>query len=168
MTHASEKPSWMPNLPTRTVRCYRCANRFEVAPKAMSASCPHCHRRIVVSDIVIRQGHWGGRLETCGSVIIQRKARAHVGAAIAGEGVCVLGIFEGSIVSGGTVHLGDHALVRGSIRAPFLLIDPGAVIDDARLEIPGNAHAALTGSEPEIGVEIEVAPGSRAEKQAVA
>jgi len=145
MTQTSEKQAWMPNLPTRSVRCYLCANAFEVAPKAMSASCPNCHRRIVVSDIVIKHGHWGGRLETCGSVIIQRRARAHASTAIAGEGVCVLGTFEGSIISGGAVHLGEQSLIRGVVRAPTLQIDQGATIDDARLEIPGNALDALTG-----------------------
>lgn len=149
MAQHEEQHPWLPHLPTREVRCYRCAEPFNVAIKAMSASCPHCYTRIDVSDIVIRHAQWGGRIETCGSITIGRKGRAQASVVIAGGAVQILGVFEGALTSGGPVYLGDRSLIRGSVRAPNIHIDPGAVIDDARLEIPGNAHAALTGCEQE-------------------
>ncbi|MFI4896728.1 MAG: polymer-forming cytoskeletal protein [Phycisphaerales bacterium JB059] len=146
-----ERHPWLPHLPTRTVRCYRCAETFDVALKAMSASCPHCYKRIDVSDIIIRHAHWGGRIETCGSILVQRRAKAQASTAIAGGTVDILGVFEGSLIAGGAVRLGPEAVIRGAVRAPNIHIDPGAVIDDAHLDIPGNALDALTRSREAVG-----------------
>lgn len=148
MSHADDQHPWLPHLPTRPVRCYRCAEPFDVALKAISASCPHCYTRIDVSDVLIKSTHWGGRIETCGAVTIHRKARAQSTTITAGGPVHILGLFEGALTAGGLVFLGEHATIRGCLRAPAIHIQPGAIIDDARLIIPGNAHDALTGAAP--------------------
>ncbi len=143
-THAPEEAaSWMPALPTRTVRCYLCACEFDVAPKAMSASCPHCYRRIVVEDVVIRGPWWGGKIETCGAVEIHKRTRATATVLLAGAGVLIHGYLDGSVVSGGLVRLTERATVKGRVRAPRIEIHPGAVIDNALLEIPATPLEAL-------------------------
>ncbi|MEZ6241591.1 MAG: polymer-forming cytoskeletal protein [Phycisphaerales bacterium] len=138
-----ETPAWAPPLPTRPVRCYLCATEFDVAPKAMSASCPHCYRRIVVEDVIIRGPWWGGKIETCGAVEIHKRTRATATMLLAGGGVLIHGYLDGHVVSGGLVRLTERATVRGRVRAPRIEIHPGAVIDNALLEIPATPLEAL-------------------------
>lgn len=94
----------------------------------MSSSCPHCHRQLAIADIVVRSRHWGSRLQTCGKILLDRKADVRVNLLTAGGGVEVHGSIRGKIVSFGPVTLGETATIDGDLQAPAVYVSPGATI----------------------------------------
>jgi len=101
----------------------------------MSGSCPHCHRQLAIADIVVRDQHWGSRLQTCGRIVIERAARVRVQFVQACEGIEVQGSLQGRVVSYGPVTLGDGSSLDGDLEAPAVYVAPGAQIVGGRFRI---------------------------------
>lgn len=132
---AKGQPVQPPPNPTRVVRCYHCLHECEVSSHAMSSSCPHCYRQLAVADIVVRDRHWGGRLQTCGRILVERNAKVQVNCLHASAGIEVWGSVKGRIVSHGPVVLGDGCTIDGDLEAPAVSVAPGAQIVGGRFSI---------------------------------
>ncbi len=117
-----------PAAPSRTVQCYHCGRDCAVSVHAMSSSCSHCYRQLAIADIVVRSRHWGSRLQTCGKILLDRKADVRVNLLTAGGGVEVHGTLRGKVVSFGPVTLGETARIDGDLEAPAIYVSPGATI----------------------------------------
>ncbi|MBK7404052.1 MAG: polymer-forming cytoskeletal protein [Phycisphaerales bacterium] len=129
------EPIQPPTNPTRMVRCYHCRRECTVSARAMSSSCPHCHRQLAIADIIVREKHWGTRLQTCGKIVIERRADARVNIVQASQGVEVHGSLKGHVISYGPVMLADTASLDGDLEAPAVYVAPGAKIIGGRFSI---------------------------------
>lgn len=129
------EPIQPPTNPTRVVRCYHCLRECPVSTRAMSGSCPHCHRQLAIADIIVRDKHWGTRLQTCGRIVIERRADARVNLVQASQGVEVHGSLKGRVISYGPVTLSDTSSLDGDLDAPAVFVAPGAKIIGGRFSI---------------------------------
>jgi cytoskeletal protein CcmA (bactofilin family) len=94
----------------------------------------------LTSDGAVRvEGHFRGRIETRGAVVVS--AGAKLEADIVAASVVVFGELSGNVVASGHVELHPPARVKGSLETPALVIDKGANFDgtckmDSRGEAP--------------------------------
>ena len=122
----------------RHVDCYHCGHGLEVSGRAMSTSCPECNRPLVIEDVAVK-GYMGvNSLETCGRLVIPKRkhivVQAHV---VAHAGIEVNGRLEcRQAISQGPVVLGPKADWKGDLRAPSLVVNPGAKIHGGYFSIP--------------------------------
>lgn len=122
----------------RQVRCYHCGRGIIVPVQARSASCPVCYKGLVLDDLRVKGTGTPGKLTTCGRIVIERKGRAVARHVEAGTGVEVQGELRANVSSGGTVVLAEGARFAGEVCAPSLVVEPGAVIQNAMVRIgPG-------------------------------
>lgn len=131
-----------PRLPahaTRPVRCYRCARLFEASAFAESTSCPACAGAIRLPDLVLDKGHWGGSIQTAGSVTVPAGATVRASLIVASGDVLISGHVHAMIIAGGTVRITAGAELRGGARCKTLIVDPGALIRGGPFEAPSNA-----------------------------
>jgi hypothetical protein len=76
MANAKPKPKPRPKeAPKRFVRCYFCGRDQEVSPRALSASCPGCHKAIRIEDLNVNTYVPVNDLQTCGSITVTKKGR---------------------------------------------------------------------------------------------
>lgn len=134
------------------VRCYHCGGTASIAAKALTARCEHCAKNIDIPDVRIKGHHWGGVLLSCGRVSIARKADVNCTLAIGSLGADVLGRFAGVLVSGGPVTLGPRAIFSGSVWAPSLRVEPGAIVAGGPFVVPCDplGHIELNGNRTQI------------------
>lgn len=116
----------------RPVRCYHCQHDFTISAHARSAACPKCYRGLCLDDLIVKssapQVGTPGKLQTCGQIVVEKKAK-YVGKAVqAVEGVEIQGQLEAEVVSQGPVTIGAHATLKGDLTAASLIVEPGAVI----------------------------------------
>lgn len=119
----------------RTVRCYGCQHSFDVGPRAVTARCPACTKHLNLGDVVIKRGSMLSRIETCGRVVVARKASLSAQSVIAGGGIVVEGRCDADAVSGGTVRLTKHSRWSGDCAAPSIVVEPGARIESGRFSV---------------------------------
>lgn len=115
-------------IPSREVRCYLCGHAFEVSAKAMTSSCPQCHKGLRVEDVVVKNVQAVRRLQTCGKLTIERKGRVIASLVEAQGGIDCKGALEGRVVCGGSVRIGKSAEWKGDCRATSLRVEAGAKI----------------------------------------
>ena len=104
----------------------------------MSTSCPECNLPLVIEDVVVKSYMGVNTLETCGRLVIPKRkhivVQAHV---VAHAGIEVNGRLEcRQAISQGPVVLGPKAVWRGDLRAPSLVVNPGAKIHGGYFSIP--------------------------------
>ncbi|HYE61608.1 MAG TPA: polymer-forming cytoskeletal protein [Phycisphaerales bacterium] len=128
------------SVPGRPVRCYHCKGELTVPMAARSASCPLCHRGLILDDLLVRDSGFAGKLTTCGKVLIEKKGRAVTRQIEACQGVDILGAVEAKVVSYGTVYLGKTARVKGDFEAPEIVVERGAVLEGMLRIGPGVAR----------------------------
>ncbi len=127
----------MPPVKERMVRCYHCRKEIFVSLAARSASCPLCHRGLILDDLLVRDNGFAGKLTTCGKVLVEKKGRAVTKQIEACEGVDILGAVEARVVSLGPLYLGRSARVKGDCQAPTIVVERGAVIEGMlRIGVP--------------------------------
>ncbi len=102
----------------------------------MSTSCPHCHKPVIVQDVIVKGLKTTQKLQTCGRVIIKSRGRVMAGKIEAHGGIEVLGALSGNVVSGGPVVIGPKGRWKGDCRAPTLEVKLGARIESGFFEIP--------------------------------
>ena len=119
----------MPNLPERTVLCYHCKRNVRVPLMARSSSCPMCFKGLTLDDLQVRANGFSGRLNTCGKVTVEKKARAVTRSVEVSSGIDVLGSLEAKLTSFGPVYFGPGARMKGDCQAPSLVVELGAVIE---------------------------------------
>ncbi len=125
----------------RPVRCYACLHQFQVGPTAHTARCPACTKHLNLRDVVVRRPAMIGRVETCGRVIVARRASLHAQTLIAGGGIEVDGRCQADAVCHGPVRLTRRARWSGDCAAPSIVIEPGAVIERGRFQISAGRDA---------------------------
>lgn len=118
------------------VQCYLCRRRFEVGSKAMTVSCPGCHKPLLVQDVVVKTLQAVKKLQTCGRITVQKKGRIIAELVEAHEGLDVRGVIQANVICGAMVRLGPTAQWRGDCNAPAIRIDPGATIEGGLFTIP--------------------------------
>lgn len=129
----------------RMVRCYHCAKEFEVGAKALTVSCPHCYQRVVIEDMMVRSSHSGGRVQTCGRIVIGERARFTAMSVEATGGLEIEGVLNAQRIVGDSVRLGAGARLRGDCRARRMTIVPGAQIEGGYFEIGAGDESAEGG-----------------------
>lgn len=124
---------------TRVVRCYRCNNTFEASAFAESTSCPKCAGAVRLPDLILNKGHWGGCLQTAGTVRVPAGATVRASLIIASGDILIEGRVYAMLISGGTVRIAANAELRGGARCRTLVVDPGALIRGGPFEAPSAA-----------------------------
>ncbi len=124
------------HLGPRTVECYLCRHHFEVGGRAMSVSCPKCHKPVIVEDVVVKNYKPVKTIQTCGRLIIQRNGRVSAKTVEAHLGIEVTGALHANALSGGPVVIGAKAEWKGDCRAPSLSMKRGARVIGGRFHIP--------------------------------
>ncbi len=122
---------------TRIVRCCFCQGMMRVSARALSVSCPHCHKQISLEDLRIIGSHPGKTLATCGDVVVEQTARLNV--ALTARRVLVHGRVNGPVRGGEVVEIGPTGYVCGDIEAPKIVVRDGALIEGV---------CRMTGSRP--------------------
>jgi hypothetical protein len=131
-----------PRLPahaTRVVRCYRCGKSFEASAFAESTVCPSCGGAVRLPDMVLDKGHWGGSVQTAGTVVIPEGATVRSSLIVASGDITIDGKVHAMLISGGTVRVGAKAELRGGARCRVLIVAPGAVVRGGPFEAPSDA-----------------------------
>ena len=112
----------------RTVECYHCRHRFTVSWQTMTTSCPKCARGLNVEDIVIKVAYAVRKIQTCGTLVVEKKGRVTAQTVEAHGGVDVEGALEANVVSRGHVRIGPKAQWKGDLTAPTVLVELGGQI----------------------------------------
>jgi hypothetical protein len=131
-----------PRLPahaTRVLRCYRCGASFEASAFAESTSCPKCAGAVRTPDLLLDKGHWGGSIQTAGTVRVPPGATVRSSLIVASGDVLIEGRVYAMIIAGGTVRIAAGGELRGGARCRTLVVDPGALIRGGPFEAPSDA-----------------------------
>jgi len=116
--------------PRRTLRCYLCGQSMEVSARAMSTTCPGCHKAIVIEDVIVKSYVPVVDLQTCGTIHVTKKGRVVAQRIRCGCGIVCEGTIEGSIETDGDVEFGPKASWKGKqLCSRALEIKPGARLD---------------------------------------
>ncbi len=113
--------------PKRDIRCYLCEHGFEVSPRAMSTTCPGCHKAIMIEDVVVKSYIPVVDLQTCGKIRITKKGRVAARHIRCGDGIVCDGAMEGAIETDGDVLMGPKTYCKGkTLQSRSLKIAAGA------------------------------------------
>lgn len=120
---------------TRTLVCYHCGRAFVAAARAITLTCPTCHKRVHVNDIVVAHSLHARTLQTCGRLVVEKKGRVFAGSVLAAQGVEVWGSLEGNVSTAGKVTIGPRGRWRGDLVARLLIVHSGAVIEGGHFAV---------------------------------
>lgn len=122
----------------RSVQCYHCQHRFDVAGRAESVSCPGCNKPLIVGDMVVKKLMGPVKqVRTCGKIEVAKKGRILAELIEAHAGLDVQGAIEAQrVISKATVILGPKCQFKGDLQAPALEIKSGAKITRGNFAIP--------------------------------
>ena len=138
----------MPRPPAqRSIVCYHCQRRFDVAAKAITHSCPACSKRLVVEDVVIKTLHSVVKLQTCGRVIIEPRGHVIAQRVDAQEGLEVDGKIEAAVYAGGPVRIGAKAHWKGDCTAPRVRVEVGSHIVSGVFAVAGDVQTGHEGGD---------------------
>jgi hypothetical protein len=135
-----------PRLPahaTRAVRCYRCGRTFDASAHAESTSCPGCAGAVRIPDVTVTDGHWGGSIQTAGSVHVLPGCTVRSSLIVASGDVLIQGHVHAMVIAGGTVRVTAGAELKGGARCKTLVIEPGALVRGGPFEAPSNALGTI-------------------------
>jgi len=99
---------------TRDIRCYLCGHGLTVSMRAMSTTCPGCHKAIKIEDVIVKTYIPVVDLQTCGRIKITKRGRVAARRIQAGDGIECDGIMEGSIETDGDVRFGPKSSWKGT------------------------------------------------------
>lgn len=113
----------------RTIRCYLCGHRFEVSARAMSTTCPGCHKAIKVEGLIVKSYVPVNDLQTCGHIKVTKRGRIAAKNIHSGDGITCEGSMEGSVATDGPVELGPKAVWKGKhLQSRTLAVSDGATL----------------------------------------
>jgi len=98
----------------RDIRCYLCGHRLTVSARAMSTTCPGCHKAIKIEDVIVKTYIPVVDLQTCGRIKITKRGRVAARRIQSGDGIECDGIMEGAVETDGDVHFGPKSSWKGS------------------------------------------------------
>jgi hypothetical protein len=113
-----------PGPATRDVVCTHCERTIEIPATAMSVSCRHCHRRVIIEDLEIKAYHAVMRVATAGKIDVQKKGTLVADVRV--NALSVEGAVKGNIVALGHVAIGKKATVEGDVSCRVLTVELGA------------------------------------------
>lgn len=108
--------------------CLHCGQPLQVARKAMSVVCKHCHKSLKLEDISVREYHARRSVETCGVVTVEKKGQIVSDRVLCG-GLVVRGKVKGQVSSRGPVLVGPEAEIKGDVTAPTIAVGAGAILE---------------------------------------
>ena len=99
---------------TRDIRCYLCGHRLTVSMRAMSTTCPGCHKAIKIEDVIVKTYIPVVDLQTCGRIKITKRGRVAARRIQSGDGIDCDGIMEGAVETDGDVRFGPKSSWKGT------------------------------------------------------
>ena len=112
---------------SKEVVCTHCAQPSEVARRAMSVFCPHCHKRVILENYKIR-GYYGvTEFATCGDIVVERSG--HVVAPVKVSNMTVKGKVKGHVTARGKVEVRKTGSIKGDVEARSVLVEKGGMLD---------------------------------------
>ena len=124
---------------TREVLCAHCNGQIEIPVTAMSVNCRHCHRRVVIEDMVIKAYHAVLRLATAGKVEVANNAK--VIAEVRVRELDVKGSVKGDVVAVDRVSVGKKGVIEGDVSCRRIVVKPGAQLSGYYIVTPEFAPA---------------------------
>lgn len=109
------------------VTCTHCGNEVQVPKRAMSTSCPHCNKRLIIEDFKVDSYYAVRDFSTSGDIVVEKKG--HVVAPIKASNLTVKGRVQGAVVALGEVKLTKTGYLKGEIAARSLCVEQGGVLD---------------------------------------
>jgi DNA-directed RNA polymerase subunit RPC12/RpoP len=109
---------------TRDVVCTHCERAIEIPATAMSVSCRHCHRRVIIEDLEIKTYHAVVRLATAGKVEIDKKGTLVADVRV--NELAVEGTVKGDVVALDRVTVGKKGTIEGDVSCRSLSVEAGA------------------------------------------
>jgi cytoskeletal protein CcmA (bactofilin family) len=109
---------------TREVVCTHCERTIEIPATAMSVSCRHCHRRVIIEDLEIRTYHAVVRVATAGRVEVQKKGTLVADVRV--NELAVEGSVKGNVTALDRVAVGKKGTIEGDVTCRKLSVEPGA------------------------------------------
>lgn len=109
---------------TREVICTHCDRPIDIPATAMSVSCRHCHRRVIIEDLQIKSYHAVTRLATAGRLEVARKGK--LVAQVRVQEMLVDGQVEGDVVALDRLDISKKAAVVGNVSCRRLTVQLGA------------------------------------------
>lgn len=116
----------------------------------MSIPCPHCHKALVIEDVVVKAYKPVKVLQTCGRLIVHKGGRVSAAQVQAHGGVECMGAIWANVLSGGLVCIGAKGEWKGDLRAPSVQIRAGAKILGGRFEIPDDPYSQIRPKEADL------------------
>jgi len=113
-----------PRPATREVLCTHCEKAIEIPATAMSVSCRHCHRRVIIEDLEIKTYHAVVRVATAGRVAVQKKGTLVADVRV--NELALEGNLKGNVIALGGVAVGKKASLEGDVCCRRLSVEPGA------------------------------------------
>lgn len=120
----------------RLVQCYLCKHRFDISRKAMTVSCPACHKPLLVQDVVVKTLQAVKKLQTCGRLTVQKKGRVIADLVEAHGGIDVSGTLHAKVVNGSRVRILRTANFKGDCNASSIQIESGATVEGGMFQVP--------------------------------
>ena len=124
MGMVAEQRQQKTRVETRGVICTNCDRPIEIPATAMSVSCRHCHRRVIIEDIKIKTYHAVTRIATAGRVEVMK--RGQLVAQVRVNELAVEGTVKGDITVLGKVLVGRKATILGDVSCRSLAVQLGA------------------------------------------
>lgn len=112
---------------TREVVCTHCEKAIEIPATAMSVSCRHCHRRVIIEDLEIKTYHAVVRIATAGKVEVQKKGTLVADVRV--NELTVEGNLKGNVTALERVAVGKKATIEGDVSCRSLSVEMGAKLD---------------------------------------
>ena len=109
------------------VVCTHCGKATEVAQRAMSVFCPHCHQRLILEDFKIKTYYAVRDFSTCGDIVVEKKG--HVVAPIKAGNLTIKGKVNGDVVAQGKVTIAKTGSLTGGLEARCIQIESGATVN---------------------------------------
>jgi len=111
-----------------SVVCLFCHQAQQVARRALTVTCRHCHKSLRLEDLPIKDYHARRSVETCGIVTVEKKGNVVADRVLCG-GLIVRGKIKAKIFSQGPVLVGPEAEINGDVTAPALAVGAGAILE---------------------------------------
>ncbi|MEK6797666.1 MAG: polymer-forming cytoskeletal protein [Planctomycetota bacterium] len=111
----------------KQVVCNYCGKSSEVARRAMSIFCPHCHKRLILEDYKIATYYAVREFYTCGEVVVEKGGQVVAG--IRAATLTVKGVVQGNAEVRGLVKLTKTGSFKGELSAPSLAVEAGGKFD---------------------------------------
>jgi hypothetical protein len=112
----------------RTIRCPNCSGSQEISASAQSVVCRHCNVTVKVTDQKISNYSATVALETCGSLVIEKKGALVVQKRVVASELTLKGSLKGNTIVYDSAHIGAGAQLVGDLKARVLIVDDGAAL----------------------------------------